>query len=121
MIVQTKFSDGKNTIIQSDVLEYLKTIESNSIDLIIADPPYFKVYGEFDFSIFQDEKKYIEWCKSWLIECKRILKNSGTLILYGSLGKRQITFAKLDNTKKYKRYRKYKKLYVSKRGYIIFN
>jgi modification methylase hpaI len=95
MIVQTKFSDGKNTIIQSDVLEYLKTIESNSIDLIIADPPYFKVYGEFDFSIFQDEKKYIEWCKSWLIECKRILKNSGTLILYGSLGKRQITFARL--------------------------
>jgi len=43
----------------------------------------------------EDEKKYIEWCKSWLIECKRILKNSGTLILYGSLGKRQITFARL--------------------------
>lgn len=30
-----------------------------------------------------------------MLECKRVLKSTGTLILCGSLGKRQITFARL--------------------------
>ena len=81
-------------IAKCDVLDYLKTLNNESIDLIIADPPYFQVYGKFDFT-FKSEKEYIEWCKKWLLECKRVLKDTGTLILYGSLGKRQITFARL--------------------------
>lgn len=81
-------------IARCDVLDYLKTLNDKSVDLIIADPPYFQVYGKFDFT-FKSEKEYIEWCRKWLLECRRILKENGTLILYGALGKRQITFARL--------------------------
>ncbi len=89
------YTDGKNSLECDDVLKYLKKLESNSTDLIIADPPYFEVYGEFDFGKFKNEKEYVQWCKKWLKECKRILKDTGTIILWGSLGKRQITFARL--------------------------
>lgn len=89
------FTDGKNIIVCSDVLNYLKEIENESVDLIIADPPYFQVFGEFDFGVFKNEREYVEWCRIWLLECRRVLKSTGTLILYGSLGKRQITFARL--------------------------
>lgn len=127
----TIYESQKNKIVLSDVMDYIKTIPEKSIDLIIADPPYFQVYGEFDF-VFKNEKEYVEWCKKWLFECKRILKDTGTLILYGSLGKRQITFARiaimierlrnvfkteLDYPKKHKGHRNKDKLYVSKGGH----
>lgn len=91
----SKYIFNNNRIEYSDVLLYLKKIESNSIDLIIADPPYFEIYGDFDFNIFKSEKEYLDWCNLWLSECKRILKNEGTIILWGSVGKKSITFAKL--------------------------
>lgn len=92
---ETKFIYKTNELVKSDILEYIVNITDKSVDLIIADPPYFRIYGEFDFQNFKNENEYIQWCKSWLLECKRILKDTGTLILYGSLGKRQITFARL--------------------------
>ncbi len=91
----SKYIFNNNRIEYSDVLLYLKKIESNSIDLIIADPPYFEIYGDFDFNIFKSEKEYLDWCNLWLSECKRILKNEGTIILWGSVGKKSITFVKL--------------------------
>lgn len=89
------FSDGENIIVCNDILRYIKEVENESIDLIIADPPYFQIYGEFDFGVFKNKEEYIEWCRSWLLECRRVLKSTGTLMLYGGVGKRQITFARL--------------------------
>jgi len=90
------FIDTKgNTIIHSDLLDTMTQLEDESIDLIIADPPYFEVYGEFDFGKFHNEQEYINWSRRWLNEAKRILKKDGTLMLWGSVGKRQITFARL--------------------------
>lgn len=82
-------------IINANTIEYMQTIESNSIDLIIADPPYFKICGDFDFNTWKTQEEYLEWCREWLNESKRILKNSGTLILWGGVGKKHLVFAKL--------------------------
>lgn len=91
-----KFVDQNGNILEhNDILNMLRETKSNSIDLIIADPPYFEVYGDFDFGVFKNEKDYVLWCKDWLMEAKRILKDTGTLILWGSVGKRQITFARV--------------------------
>jgi site-specific DNA-methyltransferase (adenine-specific) len=79
----------------NDVFKTMSNMDDNSVDLIVADPPYFQVYGDFDFGVFRTEKDYVEWCKEWLFEANRILKPEGTLILWGSVGKRQITFARL--------------------------
>lgn len=81
-------------LFNQDSLAFMKTLESNCVDLIIADPPYFRIKGDFDF-VWKDEQEYLNWCRKWLLESKRILKDNGTLILWGGVGKKQITFARL--------------------------
>jgi site-specific DNA-methyltransferase (adenine-specific) len=66
-----------------DVIEGLKKIEDNSVDIIISDPPYN--IGK-DFGPYKDNmefNKYLEWCDSWIIECIRILKPNGSFFIYG--------------------------------------
>lgn len=78
-----------------DVLSCLKDIEDSRVDLIIADPPYFEIKGDFDFGVFANKEEYLKWCKEWLIECKRVLRDNGTLILWGGVGHKPLTFARL--------------------------
>jgi len=33
----------KNKVVLGDCIEELKKLDSNSVDLIVADPPYFRV------------------------------------------------------------------------------
>tara|TARA_R110000744_G_scaffold251755_1_gene367627 strand:+ start:2707 stop:3666 length:960 start_codon:yes stop_codon:yes gene_type:complete len=50
--------------------------------LIIADPPYYKVKGEFDF-IWKTFEDYLKDVEKWAVECKRILADNGTILWYG--------------------------------------
>lgn len=73
----------ENIIYNLDCLEGLKNIDSLSVDIIIADPPYN--IGK-DFGNDSDKQKmeiYLEWCDKWISECLRILKPTGTLYIYG--------------------------------------
>jgi len=70
-------------------------LKEGSVDLIIADPPYFEICGDFDFGVFKNVKEYLEWSKVWLKEAKRVLKCNGTLILWGGVGHKPLTFARL--------------------------
>jgi len=75
------------------------TLPDKCANLIIADPPYYKVKGEFDFvwKIFQDYLKDVE---KWCLECKRILSDNGTLLWYGdakNIAYTQIIFDKHFN------------------------
>lgn len=67
-----------------DFLE--NTLPDKCADLIIADPPYFEVKGEFDF-IWPDFESYLEDVDRWAVECKRILKDNGTLFWWGDARK----------------------------------
>ena len=51
-------------------------------NLIIADPPYFEVKGDFDF-IWASFDDYLKDVERWAVECKRILADNGTLFWYG--------------------------------------
>lgn len=67
--------------------------------LIIADPPYYKVKGEFDF-IWKTFDDYLKDVEKWAIECKRILADNGTLLWYGdakNIAYAQIIFDKHFN------------------------
>lgn len=70
-------------ILYQDLIETSKGIPDNSIDIIIADPPYNigKDFG--NNSDKQSLDKYVSWCKVWLAELERILKPSGTAYIYG--------------------------------------
>ena len=58
-------------------------LPDKSVQLIIADPPYYKVKGDFDFiwKIFDDYLKDVE---RWAVECKRVLADNGTLFWWGN-------------------------------------
>lgn len=57
-------------------------IPDKSINLIIADPPYFEVKGEFDF-IWNSFDDYLQDVEKWAIECKRVLVDNGCLFWWG--------------------------------------
>jgi len=67
----------------SDVVKGLKKLNSDSADCIILDPPYNigKDFGNNQTKL--NIQEYIEWANEWLTECKRILKPSGTMYIYG--------------------------------------
>ncbi|MFH1158275.1 MAG: site-specific DNA-methyltransferase [Pseudomonadota bacterium] len=73
----------KNEIQDKDVLEFLRSVESNSVDLIIADPPYGikKDFGLKDS--WKDIEDWALWCEKWLTESSRILKDTGSILVYG--------------------------------------
>lgn len=72
-----------NTIYNEDCIQGMKKIISNTVDIIICDPPYNigKDFG--NDSDKQDINTYLEWCDQWISECLRILKPNGTLYIYG--------------------------------------
>lgn len=70
-------------IIHGDCIVEMSKFEKCTFDLIIADPPYFKVIGEkWDYQ-WRVEEDYIEWCQKWLVEIYRILRYGGTFYLFG--------------------------------------
>lgn len=73
----------RNSIYEMDCIEVLKRLPSQSVDLIIADPPYYRMKGNFDF-VFPSVEKYLEWCSSWAAECYRVLKPTGAFYCWGS-------------------------------------
>ncbi len=54
--------------------------------LMICDPPYFKVKGDFDF-IWRTFDDYLKDVEKWAIECKRVLGDNGSLLWYGDAKK----------------------------------
>ena len=74
-------------------------LADKSVQLIIADPPYYKVKGEFDF-IWKTFDDYLKDVERWAIECKRVLADNGTLYWYGdakNIAYAQIIFDKHFN------------------------
>jgi DNA modification methylase len=54
------FDETKDAMIfMADALDVARSLPDESIDLIIADPPYFRVYGAFDFCMFETEQSYL--------------------------------------------------------------
>lgn len=72
-----------NCCILGDCIEKMKSIPDGSVDLVIADPPYWKVVGqEWDYQ-WRTEKDYIEWSLRWIKEVARILRIGGTFYCFG--------------------------------------
>ena len=81
--VETVPIDLRQEVIHGDALHILPTLESDSAQMIIADPPYNigKDFG--NDSNKQPMNEYLQWCDQWIQECLRILKPNGTMFIYG--------------------------------------
>ena len=86
-----------NKIYNKDFLD--NNLPDKCANLIIADPPYFEVKGDFDF-IWNSFDDYLKDVEKWAIECKRLLADNGTLLWYGdakNIAYAQIIFDKYFN------------------------
>lgn len=68
---------------EGDCVEILATLESDSVDLVFADPP-FNLNKLYPSNIDDDLKAetYLLWSQEWLSECIRVLKPGGSLFLW---------------------------------------
>ncbi|RLA39666.1 MAG: hypothetical protein DRR06_18750 [Gammaproteobacteria bacterium] len=69
------------TIINGDCINGLKSLADESVDLIATDPPYNMDKAEWDS--FGSGEDFAAWCEQWLVECKRVLKPSGSIYIFG--------------------------------------
>lgn len=77
------FETNKGKLYQTDCLNFLSAIESDSVDLVFADPPFNldKLYpSKMDDNLKEEE--YLRWTESWLKECIRVLKHGGALCVW---------------------------------------
>lgn len=78
-------------------IDILKNIPDNSIDMVFADPPYFLSSGSFtcqngkmvsvkkgDWDLSKGVEKNFAFHKTWITECRRVLKPSGTIWISGT-------------------------------------
>ena len=57
-------------------------LADKSVNLIIADPPYYKIKGDFDFE-FKDFDDYLNFMEGQAKLYKRVLADNGSLFVYG--------------------------------------
>ena len=50
-----------NVCILGDCISEMRSMPDNSIDLVIADPPYWKVVGQKWDYMWRTEKDYVKW------------------------------------------------------------
>lgn len=65
-----------------DNREGLLLLPEKCANLIISDPPYFEVKGEFDF-VWGSFDEYLVFMEQQAIMYKRVLADNGTLFVYG--------------------------------------
>ncbi|MBS1552839.1 MAG: MerR family transcriptional regulator [Bacteroidetes bacterium] len=81
LIIEPFFETNYGKLFQTDSIKYLQNIESSSIDLIFADPPYNIRKAEWD--TFSSQIEYVNWSMEWINEAYRILTKKGSLYICG--------------------------------------
>ena len=74
-----KHPDGE--LWQGNSIEWIRSLNDESIDLIFADPPYNIKKANWDS--FESQEEYIKWSLQWIEQAARILKPAGTLYICG--------------------------------------
>lgn len=89
--LQIQGSDSE-MVIYGDCLDILKQIDSNSVDMIYLDPPFFtqKMQSlkdtqgtEYFFGdVWNSREEYLDYMKVRVYELKRVLKDTGSIFLH---------------------------------------
>lgn len=79
-IVEEHQQSCNSMAILGDSLSVLKKMKEKSVQLIFADAPY-NIGKDFGNNIdkWKNVQDYIEWCKTWINECMRVLSDTGTM------------------------------------------
>ncbi len=77
------YATSLGALFAKDCLSALPKIKDGVVDTVFADPPFNigKKYRENTNDRLSDEE-YLSWCKQWVGECVRVLKDGGSLFIY---------------------------------------
>lgn len=78
---QPFYQHPNGTIYIGDSVRWLASLPSESVDLIVADPPYNIKKAEWD--TFESQQAYVDWSLGWIKEAARVLSLTGTLYVCG--------------------------------------
>lgn len=69
-----------DTVICADCIKAMALMPAESVDLLIADPPYnmYKDFGKVKFTP-SDRETYLEYTLAWLTQAKRLLKPTASV------------------------------------------
>lgn len=91
----------KNKFYCGDCIDLIKELDEKSINLVLTDPPYnasnkginlpnnktggafYKVNEEWDK--FENYNSYLEFTKKWIFEADRVLKDTGSIMVCGTI------------------------------------
>ena len=77
-------------LLTGDALELLPSLEADSFQAVITDPPYFQVLLEHDWdTAWASADDYLDWTLRWVRACRRTLRPDGLMFIFGQLGKRE--------------------------------
>jgi adenine-specific DNA-methyltransferase len=71
-------------LIHGDALEVARSLPDNSINLIVTDPPYYRVKGEWWDRQWDTADGFLAWLGEHLAEWQRVLKPNGSLYVFAS-------------------------------------
>lgn len=71
----------QSCVVHEDAIRGISALADNSVDLVIADPPYDIAVGNEAWDKVQD---YTSFARAWLSQCARALRPGGALLVYGS-------------------------------------
>lgn len=79
-LAEENMKSNNSMAILGDSLSVLKKMKDKSVQLIFADAPYNigKDFGN-NSDKWESVYAYIDWCKSWIDECMRVLSDNGTM------------------------------------------
>ena len=72
------------TLVNADSFAYIKTLPDNCIDLILTDPPYYRVKNASWDRQWDSETEYLAWLDDFFAEFWRVLKPNGSLYVFCS-------------------------------------
>ena len=75
------YSHPNGEIWVGDAIAWLRSLSSESVDLVFADPPYNINKAEWD--TFESQQAYVKWSLEWIEQAARVLKPTGTLYICG--------------------------------------
>lgn len=70
-------------VVRADCLDLLAELPEGCATLVIADPPYFRVKGDFDFE-WQERDEFLAQADRWAEAIERVLSPRGALVWYCS-------------------------------------
>ena len=69
---------------EGDALDVLRSLPDASVDLVVTDPPYFKVKAEWWDRQWEKPAGFLAWMGQLVDEWRRVLKPNGSLYVFAS-------------------------------------